>query len=134
MTYTDRLFVDHMHQVKIPTLSPCTARHMITELMYPLVITLVIPFYELVIYPLFRNYVPRMMKRIAIGMVLMALALVGLLVLDSVGHAQNGGAVCMLYHTHGNSTPLVSIGIRMVYMIPFIILMAFGELLTFIPG
>ena len=132
VVYTYRSFVDHMHQTEIPSLSSCTARHMISELIYPLVVTLAIPFYEFVFYPLFRNYVPGMMKRIAMGMVIMALALLGLLVLDSVGHAQTGGAVCMVYHTH--SDHLGPIEIRMVFLIPIIVLMTFGELLTFIPG
>ena len=132
--YTYRSFVDHMHQTEIPSLPSCTARHMISELIYPLVVTLAIPFYEFVVYPLFRNYVPRMMKRIAMGMIIMAVALLGLLVLDSVGHARTGGAVCVLYVTHNDQARLAPIEIGMVYLIPIIVLMTFGELLTFIPG
>lgn len=74
------------------------------------------------------------MKRIALGMTIMTLAVVGMLVLDSVGHAQTEGAACMLDRTPSDAVTLVPIGIKMEYFLPFVILIGFGEVLTFIPG
>lgn len=53
------------------------------------VLVLLIPLHELIIYPFFHKYIPSMIKRIWIGAALYILCTFSILVVDAVGHSLN---------------------------------------------
>ena len=129
-----KLFVDHLQlPSNVTSSSSCTVRHSISLLVYPMGFTLFIPFYEIFVHPFFRNYIPRMKIRVLAGMICMFLSVLGMLIIDSVGHS-NDPSVCMMLRSHNHSETAKHLDISMLYVIPSIVLMALGEMLTFISG
>ena len=117
------------------SLLKCSIRHSISVLVYPTVFTLFIPFYEIVIHPIFSKYIPRMMVRMTAGIICMLLSAIGMLVIDVVGHAHVNNQTCMMFHTHSESdAAAMHLHISMIYVVPLTVLMALGEMLTFISG
>ena len=122
-------FVKHM---KLPAiLSQCISEYAVSNLSRNFTILLIIPIYEFVIYPLFRRYVLRILRRIGLGMVLALAGTVGLLLMDSLGHQQRGH--CMLFSKdfHTGSTAL---DFTPGYLIPLIFLTSLGEIFIFVPS
>ena len=58
------------------------------------VLVFLIPLHELVIYPLFQQYIPSMLKRIWMGAVLIIACTVSILVIDAVGHSVSTDVEC----------------------------------------
>ena len=80
--------------------------------LYPILIVILIPVYLKIINPLFKRYIPSILKRIGIGLCLITLSLLCSMLIDSIGHAlprgQNATSVFYLgqivEHTYINST------------------------------
>ena len=53
------------------------------------ILVLLIPLHELVIYPVFQKYIPSMLKRIWMGAVLIIACAMSVLVIDAIGHSVN---------------------------------------------
>ena len=90
---------------------------------------LCIPIFELIIYPLFRNYVPKMTVRIGLGMLLMMIGHLSLFAVDYIGHDQASARY--------NGTCFFLKGSRDLefnpyYLVPIIAGMSIGELLIFV--
>ena len=63
------------------------------------ILGLLIPIHELVIYPLFHNYLPSMLKRVWIGAVLLVVTAGSILLIDAVGHKMKAFGVPCLHHS-----------------------------------
>ena len=61
------------------------------------VLGLLIPLHELVIYPLFQKYIPSMVKRILIGAALYLCCALSIFLLDLVGHVKNRRLDCFYF-------------------------------------
>lgn len=72
-----------------------------------------------------------MMVRMTTGMICMLLSAIGTLIIDVVGHSHVNDQVCMMFHVPSYTMHL---HISMIYVVPLIVLMALGEMLTFISG
>lgn len=57
------------------------------------ILGLLIPLHELVIFPLFQRYLPSMLKRIWIGALLVVISSVSILLIDATGHKMNSYAI-----------------------------------------
>ena len=104
--------------------------YLVTNLVSIITFTICIPFFEFLVYPFFRNYIPRTTVRIGLGMFVVLIGLSSLLTLDAVAHsvaATNATNVCMFYakDAHVLGKPAVS-------LVPIIMVMAIGELLVFL--
>ena len=58
------------------------------------VLALLIPLHELLVYPLFQKYIPSMLKRIWIGAVFYIACTMSILVVDVIGHSVNTNVEC----------------------------------------
>ena len=125
--------------MKLPLiLHQCISEFAVSALSTNFTILLVIPIYEFVIYPFFRKYILRILRRIGLGM---ALALTGttvLLLMDFFGHKSSTNEHCLLFRTifddkmnADNPSPL---DFTPGYLIPAIFIVSLGEMLTFIPS
>ena len=69
---------------------------MITNgLLSPLLIVVCIPLYLFLIRPFMSRYVPGMLKRMGLGIILVLLSLIATFVMDTVAHLRNKEAFCM---------------------------------------
>ena len=59
-----------------------------------IVLVLLIPLHELIIYPLFQKYIPSMLKRIWMGAALYIACAISILVIDAIGHSVNAPVDC----------------------------------------
>ena len=64
-------------------------------LLSPLLIVVCIPLYLCLIRPFMSRYVPGMLKRMGLGMLLVLLSLIATFVLDTVTHIRNKEVYCM---------------------------------------
>ena len=64
-------------------------------LLTPLLIVVCIPLYLCLIRPFMSRYVPGMLKRMGLGMLLVLLSLIATFVMDTVAHLRNKEAYCM---------------------------------------
>ena len=64
-------------------------------LLSPLLIVVCIPLYLCLIHPFMSRYVPGMLKRMGLGMLLVLLSLIATFVMDTVAHLRNKEAFCM---------------------------------------
>lgn len=126
--YTYAMFLDHMK----PTVrgEACSNDVVISSLVNPLTFTFLIPLYEFLIYPCFGKYVPAMMRRIGVGMVMAVLLFCGLLVLDAVGHAhmEDGSPESCLFFSDAGRIPIIA-----SVLIPFIVVLSVAEFLIMLP-
>ena len=60
-----------------------------------LIAALGLPEYHFVIYPFFYNHIPSMLRRIGLGMLLMATSFLCDSIIEVVGHMENGNVTCM---------------------------------------
>ena len=108
-----------------------------------MVVTISIPVYEFLIYPFFRNRIPRTRVRIGLGMFIALLGMSSMLIVDAVGHApQNGTAlntVCMLLENRTSNSSINLLGsednkisIHYGYIFLVIITMAIGEMFIYV--
>lgn len=78
------------------TLSPQNSSPLLFEaLCDTVVLVLLIPLHELVIYPYFQKYIPSMLKRIWLGAVLYIACTMSILVIDAIGHSINPDVECV---------------------------------------
>ena len=123
------MFLDHMK----PTVrgEACSNDVVISSLVNPLTFTFLIPLYEFLIYPCFGKYVPAMMRRIGVGMVIAVLLFCGLLVLDAVGHAhmEDGSPESCLFFSDAGRIPIIA-----SVLIPFIVVLSVAEFLIMLPS
>ena len=54
-----------------------------------------LPAYHFVIYPFFYNYIPSMLRRIGLGMLIMAVSFLCNSIIEVVGHMENGNVTCV---------------------------------------
>lgn len=113
----------------VPRWSGCSDEYLVTNSVSVLTFTLCIPFFEFLMYPFLRNYVPRTTVRIGVGMFVVLFGLSSMLSMDVVAHSfmENSTSVCMFYTQHHN------IPGNSLYLTVVIAIMAIGELLVFLP-
>ena len=75
------------------------------------VLVLLIPLHELVIYPFFQNYIPSMLKRIWIGAMLYTLCGTSILVIDAIGHSINDVDCFRIQVSNATLTQISTLGI-----------------------
>ena len=85
------VFASHIQQ---DNSGSCSARSIIVSSFSSLLPVILIPLYELVIYPLIGRYIPASPKKIGLGMVLLTVSLIFYFIADTVGHSKNP-VVCM---------------------------------------
>ena len=96
-TYTLQYDWQHLVMVHIggQTSTPENSLPLLFEaLCDTVVLVLLIPLHELVIYPLFQKYIPSMLKRTWMGAVLYIACAVSILVIDAIGHSINTNVEC----------------------------------------
>ena len=79
------------HLINISKVKSCTLLYISNSL--PGVF--VIPFYHFILYPCFHKYIPRMLRRIGIGIAFTLLGALVYMCIDGIGHWRNSEAVCM---------------------------------------
>ena len=90
--------------------------------------TICIPIFEFIVNPLFRNFIPKMTRRIGLGMMLTLIGHLSLFIADYMAHQHNGDnhyQIC-LFFKGGN------LEFSPYYLVPIIATMSIGELLMFI--
>ena len=104
----------------------CSLKYLALYATNPLVFTIALPVYELLIYPIIYKYVLPMTNRVGIGIFLAVLAVVASLIIAVL--MRKADSMCLFYHTNS------SVGLSVwVLMVP-LLLSSFGEMLIFIPG
>lgn len=106
----------------------CATEYLVTTCVPILTFIFCIPIFEFLIYPYFRNYIPRTTVRIGLGLFVVMLGLGIMLTLDAVGHSRLSAdaSVCMFYNNKKTS----GIPINSLYIIVVIVVMAIGEMLV----
>ena len=66
----------------------CSAQSIIVNSFSSLLPVILIPLYELVIYPLIGRYIPKSPKKIGLGMILLTVSLIFYFITDTVGHSK----------------------------------------------
>ena len=94
----------------------------LTELM----IMFLIPLYICILRPFIRCYIPGMLKRIGLGMIIRLLSLLSILLIDTLGHVQHSNNQCFLQQ-HSES----DLGISVHYLIFTYILNALNVILFY---
>ncbi len=130
-TYSYPLYFDHMNKLGLDL--SCSDKYLVTNLVSIMTFTICIPIFEIFIYPFFRNYIPRMTRRIGLGILVMLVGHCLLFTIDFVAHHQesikdgtNTYSSCLFYsNVHLKSISPFS-------LVPIIVLMSVGELLTFV--
>ena len=75
----------------------------------PLIITLIIPLYICLRQPCIDRHIPRTLKRVGLGMILILLSLISVLLLDTAEHVHFSSTTCYLVDDHNtiNNTSLL---------------------------
>ena len=107
----------------------CYDKYIVTNVVSAITYTICIPVFEFLIYPIFRKCIPRINKRIGLGMAVMLIGHSLLLVIDVYSHDHkniSGNNSCMFndISTHVNLSPY--------YLVPVIVIVTIGELFTLI--
>ena len=103
----------------------CSDKYVVTNVVSMMTFTICIPVFEFFIYPLFRNYIPRIIRRIGLGMLVMLIGHGCLFAIDFTAHQlDHSGCLFFYSHSHVDFSPF--------YLVPIIIIMSIGELLVFI--
>ncbi len=137
------LFIKHMRLPRI--FSKCISEFAISNLTPNATIILVIPIYEFIIYPFFRRYIIRILRRIGLGMILALIGTVGILLMDIFGHRQsihivdgidtnivNGSKHCMFFNVDFSS--LSPLPYKATTFMPIIFVISLGEFLISVPS
>ena len=98
---------DTFHLHAIPTTEQthdCIAA--MKELVFHLTPVLLIPFYRFILYPVFYNYIPSMLKRVGTGLFLCLIGTLMNLTLDTVGHLHSNTTHCMFDTNTGSHESL----------------------------
>ena len=110
----------------------CSDKYVITNMVSMMTLTICIPVFEFFIYPLFRNYIPRITRRIGLGMLVMLIGHCCLFAIDFTAHQLQyrtnnvlGYGGCLFY-SNGR------LDFSPFYLVPIIVIMSIGELLVFI--
>ncbi len=109
-------------------LSESANEYLVTNSVSIITFTLCIPLYEFCIYPFLRNRIPRTTVRIGLGFIVALFGLSVLLAMDIAGHsyAQAPTYSCMF------DDDTDKIAFQPYYLIPVIMIMAFGEMLAYV--
>ena len=73
------------------------------------VLVLLIPLHELVMYPFFHRYIPSMLKRIWMGAVLYIACAISILVIDAIGHSVHADVECFRLQANTTVVPMISV-------------------------
>ena len=96
----------------------------LTEIM----IVILIPFYLFVLRPFIRRYIPGMLQRIELGMIIRLLSLFSAFIIDTIGHINsNNNYDCFITHPYNGS-----LSISMWYVILIHVLNAISDMLFYI--
>jgi len=118
--------VEDLVEPHVESTTNCPLKYLALYATNPLVFTIALPVYELVIYPIIYKYVLPMTNRVGIGIFLAVLAVVVSLIIAVL--MRKSDSTCLFYHTNS------SVGLPVwVLMVP-LLLSSFGEMLIFIPG
>ena len=118
--------VENLVGPHIESTTNCSLKYLALYATNPLVFSIALPVYELVIYPIIYKYVLPMTNRVGIGIFLAVLAVVVSLIIAVL--MRKSDSTCLFYHTNS------SVGLPVwVLMVP-LLLSSFGEMLIFIPG
>ena len=74
-------------------------------LLSPLLIVVCIPLYICLIHPFVSHYVPGMLKRMGIGMLLVLLSITATFIIDTIAQSQNRAALCMFSDDNNGFPP-----------------------------
>lgn len=119
-------FIKHM---KLPDFfSKCISEFAISGLTPNATIVLAIPIYEFIIYPFFRRYILRILRRIGLGMILALAGTVGILLLDIFGH-ERGNKHCMFFNGNFDAIPFKALS-----LMPLVFFISMGEFFIFVPS
>lgn len=124
-----------MKHMRVPSIfKKCISEFAISNLTPNATIILVIPIYEFIIYPFFRRYIVRILRRIGLGMFLALIGTVGILLVDFFGHraTNHGSEHCMLFNVDFTSPS--SIPYKATTFLPIVFVMSLGEFLIFVPS
>ena len=104
------LFFSHLKGASIGTRSPCIAKGYFSQVfmfgeLSEVVILILIPFYICLLRPFIHRYIPGMLKRMGLGMILLLLSLLCTLLIDTIGHLHSSNKSCFLNH-HGTTQNL----------------------------
>ena len=129
-------FVRHM---KLPTiLHHCISEFAVSSLTGYFTIVLVIPIYEFIVYPFFRRYVLRILRRIGLGMAMALAGTIGILLMDFLGHRYGNNNEhnqhCMLFTTDFEGKTPAALHFTPGYFIPLIFVISLGEIFIFVPS
>ena len=98
LIYTLAIGIPHEHRNRVPfhltnvsNIKSCTLLYISNSL--PGV--LAIPFYHFILYPCLYKYIPRMLRRIGIGIAVTLLGALVYMCIDGIGHWKNSEVVCM---------------------------------------
>ena len=118
--------------MKLPTIfSKCLSEFSISHLTPNATIILVIPIYEFIVYPFFRRYILRILRRIGLGMILALIGTIGILLMDVFGH-EHGNGHCMLFKLNFTTAPPITY--KAITFLPLTFVISLGEFLIFIPS
>ena len=90
------------HLKKIQGLNTCVESVVQSSYSEAIFAAISIPIYEVLIYPMIRNRIPSMLKRLGIGAILIIISNLILLSIDTIGHTAKPSASCM-FNTSGIS-------------------------------
>ena len=140
------VFIKHM---RVPVIfSQCISEFAISNLTPNTTIILVIPIYEFIVYPFFRRYIVRILRRIGLGMILALIGTAGILLMDIFGHREsmhniivNGTDAnivyrsehCMFFNVDFTSS-LSPVYFKATSFMPIIFVMSLGEFLISVPS
>ena len=108
--------------------SECSHSLVDTYTSFPVFIVLFIPLHELLIYPLARNWIPTMLKRVGIGAVTTILFAVTAFSVDTAGHIYTNATVPCMF-TADSTSPVIDINFLWVG-VPLSLLLGF-QLMTY---
>ena len=97
-----------------------------------LIIVILVPTYIYLLRPFIERYIPGMLKRIGIGMMITSVSLICTLVIDTAGHAQQSHKVCFTkINTHPQPEDKTIDPMAAYYIIP-LVLNGIGDMLIYI--
>lgn len=130
------LFLGHLRDIRISNLH-CTVGEVLLSELNPLPILVFLLFYEFLVYPFLRNYIPSTLYRMAAGFIVIIFTAFPLLVVDAYGHSVVSSAnstaetyTCYLV----NTTAAAELNVQAYFLtLPYSVA-AIAEMLVYIGG
>ena len=91
-----------------------------------IIIVIFIPLYLCVLQPFIRRYIPGMLKRIGLGIIIRLLSLLSIFIIDTIEHLKSNNNYCFILYSYDDS---LSIRISMWYVILNYVLNAISDML-----